>query len=241
MLSVNCRIAGAPTRQRGRDINTFRGPFDEPAPSGQLPFQFRPASRELAILPVRRYSGRMKSIALAVRTAAAAAALATGVALAALAPGDTAPTFDADAAIGGKVFRFSLAQALKKGPVVLYFYPKAFTSGCTVEAHLFAEATPRFEALGATVVGMSNDDIDTLKKFSVEACRDKFAVAADAGAKVMKQYDAALRLAPGMANRVSYVISPEGRIVYAYSSLSPDAHVAKTLAAVEQWKRAAGR
>jgi len=124
----------------------------------------------------------MKSIALAVRTAAAAAALAAAGAFAALAPGDAAPDFDADAAIGGKVFRFSLAQALKKGPVVLYFYPKAFTSGCTVEAHLFAEATPRFEALGATVVGISNDDIDTLKKFSVEACRDKFAVAADAGA-----------------------------------------------------------
>jgi peroxiredoxin len=183
----------------------------------------------------------MKSIALAVRTAAAAAALAAAGAFAALAPGDAAPDFDADAAIGGKVFRFSLAQALKKGPVVLYFYPKAFTSGCTVEAHLFAEATPRFEALGATVVGISNDDIDTLKKFSVEACRDKFAVAADAGAAVMKRYDAALRLAPGMADRVSYVISPEGRIVYAYSSLSPDAHVSNTLAAVEKWKREAGR
>jgi peroxiredoxin Q/BCP len=184
----------------------------------------------------------MKSITLAVRAAAAAASLVVAAAaFAALAPGDAAPDFDAEAAIGGKVFRFSLAQALKKGPVVLYFYPKAFTSGCTAEAHLFAEATPRFEALGATVVGMSNDDIDTLKRFSVEACRDKFAVAADAGAKVMKRYDAALRVAPGMADRVSYVISPEGRIVYAYSSLSPDAHVSNTLAAVEKWKREAGR
>ncbi|WP_163361502.1 redoxin domain-containing protein, partial [Enterobacter hormaechei] len=78
---------------------------------------------------------------------------------------------------------FHLAEALKQGPVVLYFYPKAFTSGCTVEAHQFAEATEKFKAQGVTVIGMSNDDIDTLKKFSVEACRNKFAVAADAGGK----------------------------------------------------------
>jgi peroxiredoxin len=178
-----------------------------------------------------------KPIAVSRRCVAAALALAAAGAFAALSPGDAAPDFTADAALGGKVFKFSLAQALKRGPVVLYFYPKAFTSGCTVEAHLFAEATPRFEALGATVVGMSNDDIETLKKFSVEACRDKFAVAADAGAQVMKQYDAALRVVPGMADRVSYVISPQGRILYAYSSLAPEAHVSNTLAAVEKWKR----
>jgi peroxiredoxin len=183
----------------------------------------------------------MKPAVIALRAAVAAAAFAGAAASAALAPGDAAPDFSADAALGGKVFRFSLAQALKKGPVVLYFYPKAFTSGCTVEANLFAEATPRFEALGATVIGMSNDDIETLKKFSVEACRDKFAVAADSGARVMKQYDAALRIVPGMADRVSYVISPEGRVIYAHSSLAPEGHVANTLAALEKWKREGGR
>ena len=169
--------------------------------------------------------------------AALCMALAAASTPAALAPGDSAPDFSADAALGGKVFRFSLAQALQKGPVVLYFYPKAFTSGCTVEAKLFADATPRFQALGATVIGMSNDDIDTLQRFSIEACREQFAVAADAGARVMKQYDAALRLVPGMADRVSYVISPGGRIVYAHAGMAPEAHVANTLAAVEKWKR----
>ena len=154
---------------------------------------------------------------------------------AALVVGATSPEFITQAAQAGVEFKFSLAETLKKGPVVLYFYPKAFTSGCTIEAHNFAEATPKFNALGATVVGISNDDIETLKKFSVDACRDKFAVAADSGARIMKQYDAALWIKPDMADRISYVISPQGKIIYAYSSLSPDQHVENTLKAVEQW------
>ncbi len=162
---------------------------------------------------------------------------AGGPAAAALAVGAPAPDFSADGALAGKPFSFSLAAALKKGPVVLYFYPKAFTSGCTVEAHLFAEATAAFNALGATVVGMSNDDIDTLKKFSTEACRDKFAVVADASAKVAKQYDATLTVMPNMADRISYVISPQGKIIYTYASMDPDAHVANTMKAVEQWRK----
>ena len=172
-------------------------------------------------------------------TLAAAACLGSGAALAALAVGAPAPDFTTEAALGGAVSRFSLADALKKGPVVLYFYPKAFTEGCTVEAHEFAEATPRFNALGATVIGMSNDDIGTLKKFSVEACRNKFAVAADSGGKIMGQYDAKLLLAPGMADRISYVISPEGKVIYVYASLDPDRHVANTMKAVEAWKASA--
>lgn len=155
---------------------------------------------------------------------------------AALTVGADAPDFTTQAALGGKEFTFALGEALKKGPVVLYFYPKAFTSGCTVEAHEFAEATERYAALGATVVGMSNDDIATLKEFSVRECRNKFAVAADAGGKVMKRYDAALAF--GYADRVSYVISPEGRILYVYSSMDPDKHVENTLKAVEQWRKA---
>lgn len=163
-------------------------------------------------------------------------ACASTASLAALAVGATSPDFTTDAARAGVAFRFSLADTLKKGPVVLYFYPKAFTSGCTIEAHNFAEATPKFSAMGATVVGISNDDIETLKKFSVEACRDKFAVAADSGARIMKQYDAALWVKPDMADRISYVISPEGKVLYVYSSLSPDQHVENTLKAVETWR-----
>jgi peroxiredoxin len=157
---------------------------------------------------------------------------------AALAVGATAPDFTTEAALGGKEFSFSLAQALKKGPVVLYFYPKAFTTGCTIEAHNFADATPKFNALGATVVGISNDNIDTLKKFSTEACRDQFAVAADSGARIMKQYDAALLIKPDMADRISYVIGPDGKLLYVFSSLSPDQHVENTLKAVQQWRSA---
>ena len=163
-------------------------------------------------------------------------ASASSTVLAALAVGAAAPDFTTEAARAGVAFKFALAESLKKGPVVLYFYPKAFTSGCTVEAHNFAEATPQFNALGVTVVGISNDNIETLKKFSVEACRDKFAVAADSGARIMKQYDAALWLKPDMADRISYVISPEGKVLYVFSSLNPDQHVENTLKAVEKWR-----
>jgi peroxiredoxin len=141
------------------------------------------------------------------------------------------------AANGGNVppFTFALAAALKSGPVVLYFYPAAFTKGCTVEAHEFAEATAKFNALGATVIGVSHDDIDTLNKFSVTECRNKFAVAADPDLKIAKSYDARIPLV-SYANRTSYVIAPTGKIIYAYSALSPDEHVANTLAAVTQWR-----
>ena len=170
-------------------------------------------------------------------TAAALALSLLGAnALAALAVGDAAPDFTVPGALGGKPFSFSLAESLKKGPVVLYFYPKAFTSGCTAEAHDFAEATPKFNTLGATVVGMSNDDIGTLQKFSTEACRDKFAVLADAGGRITRRYDAAMMRGLEMADRISYVISPQGRVLYVYSSSNPDEHVKRTMAAVEKWK-----
>lgn len=172
----------------------------------------------------------LSSVALAL---ALALALAPGSASAALAIGDRAPEFTIDAALGGKPFKFALADALTRGPVVLYFFPKAFTSGCTIEAHAFAEATPRFNALGATVIGVSNDNADTIKRFSVEACRSQFAVAADPDSKVIRAYDAKLMLMPGMADRISYVIDRRGRVAYSYSSLNPDGHVANTLKAVE--------
>src|SRR6195256_2051398 len=155
---------------------------------------------------------------------------------AALKPGAQAPDFSTDASLAGKAFKFSLQDALKKGPVVLYFYPAAFTPGCTVEAHEFAEATDKFKALGATVIGVSHDPIEKLNKFSVSECRNKFAVASDADGNVMKNYDAILPVKPNYANRTSYVIAPTGVIIYSYTDLKPDKHVANTMAAVKKWQ-----
>ena len=173
-------------------------------------------------------------------TMTAALVLATGAmpVTAALKPGDMAPDFTAQASLGGKVFAFSLADALKKGPVVLYFYPAAFTEGCTIEAHDFADATDEYHKLGATVIGVSHDGIEKLNRFSVSECRSKFAVAADEDQHIMKAYDAVLKLAPKYANRTSYVIAPNGRILYEYTSLDPDRHVANTLAALRKWSAA---
>jgi peroxiredoxin len=153
-----------------------------------------------------------------------------------LKPGDTAPDFTAQAAVGGKDFTFSLADALKRGPVVLYFYPKSFTQGCTIEAHEFAEAADRFAEAGATLIGMSHDTIDTQRKFSTEGCRDKFPVAADPDSIVIRAYDAAWIAKPDMAERISYVIAPDGKVLYSYSDPAPDKHIENTLAAVQHWR-----
>jgi peroxiredoxin len=156
-------------------------------------------------------------------------------AFAALKVGDKAPDFAAQASLGGKQFAFSLADALKKGPVVLYFYPAAFTKGCTIEAHEFAEATPKYQALGATVIGVSHDKIETLDKFSVSECRSKFAVVADPDGKVIKAYDTKMPVF-SYANRTSYVFAPDNTVLLEYTDMSPDHHVAKTMAAVEAWR-----
>ena len=154
---------------------------------------------------------------------------------AALKAGDAAPDFRTQASLAGNQFTFSLADALKKGPVVLYFYPAAFTSGCTIEAHDFAEAVDSYRALGASVIGVSRDDIQTLQKFSVSECRNKFAVASDKDQRIMKSYDAVLASNPEYADRVSYVIAPEGRVVFAYKSMNPERHVEYTLDALRKW------
>jgi peroxiredoxin Q/BCP len=167
---------------------------------------------------------------------AVATALIAVPAFAALPDGTKAPDFSTDASLAGKSFKFSLAEALKKGPVVLYFYPAAFTPGCTVEAHEFAEATDKFKALGATVIGVSHDPIEKLNKFSVSECRNKFAVASDADGSVMKNYDAILPVKPEYANRTSYVIAPTGVIIYSYTDLKPDKHVENTMTAVKKWQ-----
>jgi thioredoxin-dependent peroxiredoxin len=149
--------------------------------------------------------------------------------------GTMAPNFVTQASLGGKVFTYSLVDALKKGPVVLYFYPAAFTPGCTIEAHDFAEAIEKYQALGATVIGVSHDDIEKLNRFSVSECRSKFPVAADPDQNIMKSYDAILAAKPQYANRTSYVISPDGEIIYTYTDLQPDKHVENTLDALRKW------
>ena len=169
--------------------------------------------------------------------ALALVALMSSAAHAALDIGERAPDFAIPAALDGKVYKFSLAEALKKGPVVLYFFPAAFSEGCSVEAHEFAEANAQFAALGASVVGVSGDDIDTLSKFSLQACQSKFPVASDQTQSVMKSFDAVMQTRPEYANRISYVIAPDGSIVYHYMSLNPMKHVEKTLGALRDWQK----
>ena len=149
--------------------------------------------------------------------------------------GAPAPQFSAPAALAGQTYTFELAAALKKGPVVVYFYPKAFTTGCTIEAQLFAEATTQFAQSQATVIGVSTDDIETLKKFSEGPCGGKFAVAADLDRRIIKAYDAAMMIKPDMASRISYVVTPDAKILYVHSGMNPEQHVANTLAAIKAW------
>lgn len=167
---------------------------------------------------------------------AVALAFSASTALAALGVGEKAPDFTAPASMAGKQFSFSLDQALRKGPVVLYFFPAAFTKGCTIEAHEFADAQPQYKALGATLIGVTAGNIDRLTEFSVSECRSKFPVAADPNAKIAGEYKSTLAIYPGHSDRTSYVIAPDGRILLAYSNLDPDDHVAKTLAALKAWR-----
>jgi len=156
---------------------------------------------------------------------------------AALDVGEKAPDFSTVAARAGKQFQFSLAAALAKGPVVLYFFPAAFSEGCSIEAHSFAEAIGQFESMGATVVGVSRDEIGVLSRFSEQACNGKFAVASDETLVIAKSFDAVMQHRPDYANRISYVIAPTGKVVYSYLSLDPDRHVSNTLAALRDLKQ----
>ena len=153
---------------------------------------------------------------------------------AALPVGAKAPDFSTQVSLAGKAMPFSLKAALKKGPVVLYFYPAAFTKGCTIEAHDFAEATDDFRKLGATVIGMSADGIEKLNQFSVSECRNKFAVGSATPATITA-YDVVLPQNPAMSNRTSYVIAPDGKVIFAYSAMDPAGHVTGTMGAVKAW------
>src|ERR1700704_3753711 len=174
-------------------------------------------------------------------------------ALAALKVGDKAPDFSARASLAGKEFNFSLENALKKGPVVVYFYPSAYTKGCDLEAHTFAEKKDKFDAAGATIIGVSADSIARLNQFSAdpEYCAGKFPVASDANREIAASYNlATTAVKPGQMDvrgtaidhdfieRETFVIGKDHKIIATFSSkddnLSPDAHVEKSLAIVQQ-------
>lgn len=178
------------------------------------------------------------SFARAAIALASAAVLATP-AMAALKEGSKAPDFTANAFLAGKASSFHLADALKKGPVVVYFFPAAHTSGCNVEAHLFSKAIPKFKASHATVIGVTAGKTDELAAFSKETehCSGKFAVAADPGAKIAKTYDSILSQKPEWSDRTSYVIAQDGTIVHVHSNLDPHGHVEESLAAVQAMKQ----
>jgi peroxiredoxin len=173
--------------------------------------------------------------------------------LAALKVGDKAPDFSARASLAGKEFNFSLQDALKKGPVVVYFYPSAYTKGCDLEAHTFAEMKDKFDAAGATIIGVSADSIARLDQFSAdpEYCAGKFPVASDASHDIATSYNlTATPVKAGQADvrgvtidhdfieRTTFVIGKDHKIIATLSSkddgLSPDAHVQKSLAIVQQ-------
>lgn len=176
------------------------------------------------------------------------AALAATPALAALKPGDTAPDFTAQGSLGGKPFTFHLKDALKKGPVVVYFYPSAYTGGCDLEAHTFAEESAKFASAGASILGVSADSLERLHQFSADPnfCAGKFPIASDADTKIAQSYNLAVgaaregakdvrgvEIGHAFIERVTYVIGKDGKILATLSSkadgLSPDQHVDKSL------------
>lgn len=180
-------------------------------------------------------------ISLSTLAAAAVLSLTLPVtsALAALQVGEKAPDFNLSAALAGKATTFNLQQALQKGPVVLYFFPAAFSAGCTLEAHDFAEATDEFKKQGAIVIGVTAGNVDQIAKFSQLECRDKFTVAADPGAKVAAEYKSTMEMkGQTLSDRTSYVIAPDGKILLSYTDKNPDAHIQKALDAVKKYRQA---
>ena len=176
---------------------------------------------------------------LLVLATATAAMLAAVPVSAALQEGARAPSFTTEGALAGKTFTFSLQNALSKGPVVLYFFPKAFTPGCSLEAKAFAERISDFKRAGVQVIGMSGDSIEDLKKFSTKECAGKFAVARATPA-VIQQFDVAMTMNgqrnENISNRTSYVIGRDGKVVMVHSDLNWEQHVARTLAAAKALK-----
>ena len=181
-----------------------------------------------------------RSLTLAASTFVALLALAAP-SIAALKVDTKAPDFTAPAYLAGKPFTFSLADALKKGPVVVYFFPAAHTPGCNLEARQFSQAIDDFKAQGASVIGVTAGNVDELAAFSKETehCGGKFPVAADPGAKIAKRYDATLAAKPEWSSRTSYVITSQGTIAHVYSDLKPNEHVKEMLDAVKALRKPA--
>jgi peroxiredoxin Q/BCP len=172
--------------------------------------------------------------------------------LAALKEGDKAPEFKTAASMAGKEFTFDLKDALKKGPVVVYFYPAAYTGGCNTQAHTFSEKSSDFAAAGATIIGVSLDKIDRLNKFSADPqyCAGKLAVASDADGKIAKSYDlkvadekkgakntAGEEIGHGFAERTTFVLTPDGKVSAVVGGMAPAENVQKTLEAVQKLKK----
>ena len=167
---------------------------------------------------------------------------------AALQAGDAAPEFTAQASFAGKASAFSLKDALQKGPVVVYFYPSAYTSGCNVQAHAFAMSHEKFAAAGASIIGVSLDSIERLNDFSKdpEYCNSQFPVASDAGGKIARSYDLSVQegraglkdtrgneIGHDFAERTTFVVARDGRIAAAIGGMSPEANVRNALEAVQ--------
>ena len=176
----------------------------------------------------------MKRLAL---LASLAALLATP-ALAALQPGAAAPAFTAQAYLAGNPLTFKMAKALKKGPVVLYFFPAAYTRGCNLEAHLFSQAADDFKAQGATLIGVTAGGVARLAEFSkdTETCGGKFMVAADTDLAITRGYDVAYSPDRPISNRTSFVVAPDGKVISTYSKMEADDHVNQTLTALKAWR-----
>jgi peroxiredoxin len=181
---------------------------------------------------------KARVLALASAAAVAVSGLAAVAAHAALDQGAMAPEFKATAYLGGEKYSFDLDAALKKGPVVVYFFPAAFTEGCQIEAHLFAESADKFKAQGATIIGVTAGNVDRVGEFSKDTryCSGKFPIAADTDGSIAKLYASSLVFKPGWSGRDSYVIAKDHKIVLSYSNLKPDDHVSQTLAAVTKIK-----
>ncbi|MFT8519502.1 peroxiredoxin [Acetobacter syzygii] len=155
---------------------------------------------------------------------------------AALIQGANAPDFTLQGALDGKPVTFSLKSTLSKGPVVLYFFPAAFTPGCTQEAHAFADAAKQIEAEGATLVGVTAGNTDRVTEFSKTECRGKFAVLADPGTFTAILYHSVNAQNHALlSERTSYVISPDGKILLSYTGSDPEQHVTRTLEFLKKW------
>src|SRR4051794_25536317 len=184
----------------------------------------------------RIQQGSLPTMRLLAPTIGTAIALTPAAAVPALPVGCAAPDFTTNGALAGQPFRLHLREQLRHGPVVLYFFPRSFTQGCTLEAHAFSEAARDFRMAGARVIGMSADDQELLARFSREGCRNAFPVA-NASAETIRAYDVAFSAQrANITNRTSYVIAPDGRIIYSFSDLDYAHHVANTLAAVRAWR-----